>query len=55
MPLKQELFVINIKNHNMGYNKKSKSPFTMKGTTFYGKSPFAKRGLWDNITRKEKG
>ena len=26
----------------------------MKGTTFYGKSPFAKRGLWDNIHAKRK-
>jgi len=26
----------------------------MKGTTLYGKSPFTKRGLWDNIHAKKK-
>tara|TARA_R100001510_G_C7512232_1_gene111364 strand:- start:174 stop:371 length:198 start_codon:yes stop_codon:yes gene_type:complete len=35
-------------------DKKEKSPFTMRGTTLYGKSPFTKKGLWDNIHAKRK-
>ena len=34
--------------------KNNQNPFKMMGTTFYGKSPLMKRGLWDNINDKKK-